>query len=394
MLNIHLEDDHLLMTPAGCILRGIVELNLDQPTKLRNITLRLTGHIRKQQTIPLGNGLNHYEHQVQNILQKSVSLLPNDKPIHTLPAKSYIRDFCFVVPPDVPESTRVGNDTYVVRYQIEAVAERPTVFLRNYNCKRTIHISREPESGAGGNGMIEDGVPQEEASHLDYEPFTLADQWHNRLDYMFTIPVRAVRQGEQIVLSGHMAALTPQVDIMHLSCQLVEYSVCRTIRDGRTNKPRNHSRVVQETGLLRRGFDQISLPITVPASPEKCQADCFNQNVKIRHRLKIFLHVMDPDYDDRVTEIRLSMPIKICPSFRPATHKGNDIPSYEDCTASMPYDPLLMAELLRHPPQSDLPSYAHVIAAATGPSCAIQAQHFTTGNALPNYDDIVPRQCL
>lgn len=103
---------------------------------------------------------------------------------------------------------------------------------------------------------------------------------------------------------------------------------------------------------------------------------------------------MDPDYDDRVTEIRLSMPIKICPSFRPATHRGNDIPSYEDCTASMPYDPLLMAELLRHPPQSDLPSYAHVIAAATGPSCAIQAQHCSTISALPNYEDIVPRQCL
>lgn len=51
MLNIHLEDEHLLMTPAGCILRGVVELNLDQPTKLRNITLRLTGQVRKQQTI-------------------------------------------------------------------------------------------------------------------------------------------------------------------------------------------------------------------------------------------------------------------------------------------------------------------------------------------------------
>lgn len=47
-LKIHVESDQLIMygTPAesaGCVLRGVLELNVTEPTKVKSISLRFSG---------------------------------------------------------------------------------------------------------------------------------------------------------------------------------------------------------------------------------------------------------------------------------------------------------------------------------------------------------------
>lgn len=53
ILRIHLETDQLVMygtaeSSAGCVLRGVVSLDLNQTTRVRGITLRFTGKVTKR----------------------------------------------------------------------------------------------------------------------------------------------------------------------------------------------------------------------------------------------------------------------------------------------------------------------------------------------------------
>lgn len=53
ILRIHLETDQLVMygsaeNSAGCVLRGVVSLDLNQTTRVRGITLRFVGKITKR----------------------------------------------------------------------------------------------------------------------------------------------------------------------------------------------------------------------------------------------------------------------------------------------------------------------------------------------------------
>ena len=56
LLKIDLENDQLVMygapaDAAGCVLRGVVSLNLAQPIKVKAITLHFAGNIIKRQSI-------------------------------------------------------------------------------------------------------------------------------------------------------------------------------------------------------------------------------------------------------------------------------------------------------------------------------------------------------
>ena len=56
LLRIDLETDQLVMygsktQSSGCVLRGVVSLNLPQPTKVKAITLKFSGNIIKRQAV-------------------------------------------------------------------------------------------------------------------------------------------------------------------------------------------------------------------------------------------------------------------------------------------------------------------------------------------------------
>ncbi|KAI9277120.1 hypothetical protein BDA99DRAFT_430220 [Phascolomyces articulosus] len=310
LLRIDLENDQLVMygsttDSTGCVLRGVVSLNLSQPTKVKAITLKFSGNIIKRQVV-----------------------------------RTHTFDFELPLPGHLPESTRVGN-IYIVQYTLKATVERPLLFHRNYTRRRTIHVSRRPEEEEAWR-MMPDFT-------LDQHPVAIADQWSDKLSYAFTAPSKTVPQGGQVQVSATIAALSDHIQIRYLSCYLKEYMSCRnpaTLFENndyhRPPKPRTHSRIIYYT-QVKNNFDDIQLTFPVPTSPDDCQIDCLNEQVKIRHRLKFALSVMNRD--GNVSELRVMMPIKVCP----ANEIQHDyLPAYDDQTSSIPYDPVAMIALLRN----------------------------------------------
>ncbi|KAI8144900.1 hypothetical protein BJV82DRAFT_556328 [Fennellomyces sp. T-0311] len=353
-LRIDLENDQLVMygsptDSTGCVLRGVVSLNLAQPIKVKAITLHFSGNIIKRQVVR--NGHERVYEDDHSITCHTWTFLPRRaQQVHMLGTGTHTYDFELPLPGHLPESTRVGN-IYVVQYRLKAVVERPTLFCRNYISRRTVHLARRPED--------------EQEYAPDQHPVAIADQWADKLNYTFTLPNKIVPQGGEIEVTAHMATLSDKVQIRHLSCYLKEYMSCR--EDRTRTKPKTHSRIIYYT-QVKNNFDDIRLTFPVPTSPDDCQIDCLNENVKIRHRLKFALSVVNPD--GNTSELRVMMPVKVCP----ANQVRHDLlPAYNDHVSSMPYDPVIMIALLRNRQSSchlslALPTYSAIAQQPTLPS--------------------------
>ncbi|KAI9494877.1 hypothetical protein BDB00DRAFT_816185 [Zychaea mexicana] len=348
LLRIDLENDQLVMygsttESSGCVLRGVVSLNLVQPTKVKTIALHFSGNIIKRQVVQLGNGHERVYEDDHNIICHTWTFLPRHnnnggaQQMHnTLGTGTHTYDFELPLPGHLPESTRVGN-IYVVQYTLKAVVERPAFFARNYICRRTIHVARRPEEEEAWS-MMPDYT-------LDQHPVAIADHWADKLSYAFTAPSKTVPQGGQVQVSATIATLSDKVQIRYLSCYLKEYMSCRSWdrESPPQSKPRTHSRIIHYT-QVKTNFEDINLTFPVPTSPDDCQTDCLNEQVKIRHRLKFALSVVNPDTGN-ISELRVMMPIKVCP---PHELQHDYLPAYDDHASSIPYDPVAMIALLRN----------------------------------------------
>lgn len=329
----------------------------------------------------LGNGQERVHEEANNILCRTLSFLPTPK---QLPASNYTYDFEFPLPGHLPESTRVGN-VYVVQYTLEAVVQRPMLFLKNYTACRAIHLSRRPEED---EMMLL--IPDDFYLTMDQHPVAVADQWINKVVYSFSIPSKSAQQGSQIEVSGHIHLRTDTLQIRYLACYFKEYMSCRQdTRTLRSNKPRTHSRLIHYA-QVKNSYDQFVIQIPIPVSPEDCQIDCLNDAVKIRHRLKFAISVMSQD--GHVSELRVMLPIKIVPGV-PAHH--DYLPAYDDQHSSLPYDPAVMAALLQqhHHQQQQQQQSSTTTATSrslTSRSCA-PSRELPPFPRLPSYDEILTR---
>ncbi|KAI9311661.1 hypothetical protein BX666DRAFT_1867566 [Dichotomocladium elegans] len=348
ILKVHLETDQVVMygnteQSTGCVLRGVVCLSISQATRVRAITLQLTGTMTKRYITR--NGQTRVYEDNHAFLQSSWSFLSPFVQTHILPPATYTYDFEVPIGGHLPESTRVGN-VYMVQYVLRAVVERPTLFLKNYVTQRIVHVARRPEEDEMLLLISDDSYL---ANMLD-QPAVVADQWNDQLDYSFTIPSKSVLQGSTVNITGHIRLLSNAVHVRYIACYLKEYMTCRTMQSDHHQKPKTHSRIIRYA-QIRHGYDQITISMPIPPSPEECQSDCLTEQVKIRHRLKFTISIINEE--GRIQDMRVVLPIKVLPA-RPAT--PDYLPSYEDRHNSLPYDPALMADLLRTP-RALLPSY-------------------------------------
>lgn len=318
----------------------------------------------------LGNGQERVHEEANSIISRTLSFLPTSK---QLPASNYTYDFEFPLPGHLPESTRVGN-VYVVQYTLEAVVQRPMLFLKNYTACRPIHISRRPEED---EMMLL--IPDDFYLTMDQHPVAVSDQWINKVVYDFSIPSKSAQQGSQIEVSGHIHLRTDTLQIRYLACYFKEYMSCRQdTRTLRSNKPRTHSRLIHYA-QVKNSYDQFVIQIPIPESPDDCQIDCLNDAVKIRHRLKFAISVMSQD--GHVSELRVMLPIKIVPGV-PAHY--DYLPAYNDQHSSLPYDPAVMAALLQHHQQQSTSR------SLVSRSC-VSSREMSPFPRLPSYDEILTR---
>ncbi|KAF7721321.1 hypothetical protein EC973_004865 [Apophysomyces ossiformis] len=338
-LKVHVENDQLVMygspsESAGCVLRGIVQLSLQEPTKVKSINLYFNGTMTITWTEPLGNGHERLFREVRNVINHTWALLPRQSKQYQLPAGEYPYEFEMALPGCLPESIHVAK-LYHVQYQLKAVVERST-FLPNHSVRRNIKLWRQI-------------LPFDSEFA---EPIVVSNQWAGKLDYEISVPTDTYTHGDQILVNIRATPLIRGVKIRYLSCTFKEYMTCRATNGWFSGRPRGQSRVLFHTSNAKFGCDRhsqnasssvmewsTSQVIPIPRSTDDIQCSVQNSAVRIRHKLKFVLSIENPD--GHISELRASLPITIC------AMSATRLPAYGETAQSLPYDPFLMMTLLR-----------------------------------------------
>lgn len=290
--------------------------------------------------------------------------------MHILGAGSYTYEFEMVLPGDLPESTYVPN-IYTVQYQLKATIERST-FLPNISNRKIIHVSRQ----------LLPFAPE------FLEPVSVANQWANKLDYEITLPSKIYTHGDQIPITVRITPLSDALRVRHLSCTLKEYMICRAGNHGFLNtRPRAHGRVLFSTRDDKFGrtnsndggnFVEWTKVQTIPlsSSPQELQCDLQNDSIRIKHKIKFVLSLINAD--GHVSELRAALPITIC------AVNNTGLPAYEETWRTLPYNPASMLALLHQQSAASttclLPSYNSIDHSPDERSTALP----------PTYDEILP----
>ncbi|KAI7881905.1 hypothetical protein K492DRAFT_161059 [Lichtheimia hyalospora FSU 10163] len=336
-LKIHVENDHLIMhgspnESAGCVLRGVLDVHVKEPIKVKSIHLRFSGRMVITWTEPIGNGHERLFHDDRTLINHTWEFLPKTDKLHTLEAGTFTYEFELPLPGDLPETTHVAS-FYLVQYRLKGTLERAR-FLPNNTVRRTIHVSRQllpltPEF---------------------LEAVSINNRWTNKLDYEISVPTKMHSLGDKIPVSIKVTPLTDQLRIRHLSCTFKEYMICRASSGWFGGHSRAQGRVVyfvrdDQFGRDNSNQDDESnivwnktLIVPVPSTNSQVQCDVQNDAVRIRHKLKFVISIENPD--GHVSELRAALPIQIC-----ALH-STGLPSYEETWRTLPYDPTMMVTLL------------------------------------------------
>lgn len=327
-----------------------------------NLTFELIG---------VSSGHDRLFREEKSVLNHKWTFLPKKSKLHVLKAGNYTYDFELALSGDLPESTYVAN-FYTVQYQLKATIERST-FSPNMTMRKCIHVSRQllpltPEF---------------------LEPVSISNQWADKLDYEITLPTKIYTHGDHIPISIRITPLTNSLRVRHLSCTLKEYMICRAhLSSSFLNvRPRAQGRVLFSSRDDRFGRSNHSAnsnhfvewaktqTIQLPTSPQALQCDVQNELIRIRHKIKFVLSLINAD--GHISELRASLPIVIC------AVNNTGLPAYEEAWRTLPYDPANMLALL-HPASSInnvLPSYNSIY--ANNNPCAS-----TENGAPPTYDDL------
>ncbi|CEP11136.1 hypothetical protein [Parasitella parasitica] len=374
-VKIHVESDNLIMygsavESAGCVLRGVMSLKLQEPIKVKSIVLELFGKMAVTWTEGLGNGHDRLFREEKSVLNHTWTFLPKEAKLHLMNPGDYTYDFELVLPGDLPESTYVPN-FYTVQYHLKATIERST-FMPNLNLRKIFHISRQLLP------LTPDFL----------EPVAISNQWSNKLDYEITLPSKIYTHGDQIPITIRITPLTNTLRVRHLSCTLKEYMICRAAGSAAgilNTRPRAHGRVLFSTrddkfGRTNNATSQADnfiewtkvQTIPLPTSVQDLQCDIQNEAIRIRHKIKFVLSLINAD--GHVSELRAALPITIC-----AINKTG-LPAYEEAWRSLPYDPAAFLALLYQSNNGNptLPSYNSIV-----DNCSLVA-----ANNPPTYDEI------
>ncbi|ORZ25712.1 hypothetical protein BCR42DRAFT_364117 [Absidia repens] len=344
VVNIDLENDHLIMhgnanESPGCVLRGVLNLHLKQPTKVKSIILTLTGTIQISWTQPLAHGHEQFFRAEKTVVSHQwIFLRPQYARSHQLSSGNHSYEFeCFMAG-DLPESIRVAQ-FYFCQYQLKATIQRPH-FLPKYACRRLVHVTRQQLhpaiSSFPGGAMM--------------EPVTITQRWVDQLDYRISLPSKLYHHGNVMPVTLRLQPLVPGLFVRQLTCTFKEYASCKPVNGWFGGRTRSHRKILY---YVRKGQSSITalsssdpwcihLAIPVPETLDDIQCDTYSDSVRVRHKLKFVISIANAGGSSLV-ELRAVLPVVI------QAKASALLPSYEQCHdgQSFPYDPALMVALLR-----------------------------------------------
>ncbi|KAI8083096.1 uncharacterized protein BX664DRAFT_339808 [Halteromyces radiatus] len=315
---------------AGKVLQGTVLLTLTETIKVKRLTLDFKGKMKVQWT----EGPQHTHKQERSIIQHEWILLPsqNNKRPHIVPAGQHSWDFTLTLPGDLPPTLQAEMGK--VCYQLTANLERSGGFLLHNTIQRKKPIR-----------VVRSVLPSEFELVQSLE---IHNTWSEKMIYDISLPSK---------LYAHNAIIPVSFTILPIANKLRVHAIMVTLKECCTyeanDKRKTDSRIIkinrQENPFSQAVVNHDGMPSTpwtrvldvqVPARSPMIFCDANSDMIRIRHKLKFVISIVNAD--GHFSELRATLPIVIMDSFGPtisaASAEALTLPTYDESWRSLPYD--------------------------------------------------------
>ncbi|KAI5958971.1 creD [Candida pseudojiufengensis] len=214
---------------------------------------------------------------------------------HVLVQGNYEIPFSAILPGNIPESIE-GLPGCSSIYRLEATIDRGK-FHSTMITKKHIRVVRT---------LTTDAVELSETIAVD-------NTWPKKVEYSLSCPTRALAIGSGTPISMMLVPLLKGLTLGDIKIQLVEfYSYVGNIPPMHSAERIIASKKVAKPKPNEYEFDKWELEtfMKIPASLSKCCQDVdLMQHVKVRHKLKFNIGLVNPD--GHVSELRASLPVQL-----------------------------------------------------------------------------------
>lgn len=272
-------------------------------------------------------GIGHHQHyhkKEKELIEHKWQFIPIIDQAHkkafTLGAGEHKWDFELLLPGDLPQSLEAEGGQVV--YRLKAVVER-TAFLQNIVKKKELQIIRCM-------------LPTE----FDLiQTLEIHNTWAEKMMYDIVLPSKVYARGQLIPITFHITPIAPKLHIRTLTVTLKEYCTYTANDCSKTD-----TRIVK----LQRDEDPFSVPLNdafnptswtkvisldiPPMSSQRAFCDADNEMIRIRHKLKFVICLVNAD--GHLSELRCSVPVIIISSISEQT-EINNLPAYEQAWRSV-----------------------------------------------------------
>ncbi|RJE19350.1 hypothetical protein PHISCL_08322 [Aspergillus sclerotialis] len=312
--DIRLNDSYIVFRgteeeAASAHLKGTLVLCLTEPISIKYLKLRLTGMSRVCATswhYPSSSNAGGRRAWKESVFyEKSWKFRDAGKgKTEILPADNYEFPFDVVLDGSLPESVEGLAETWVT-YRFKAEIGRK--YAKDIVVRKPLRIIRTLSAGAL------------ELSHA----MSVDNVWPNKVEYSISTPLKAVIFGTSIRVDFRLIPLLKGLRIGKINSQLVEshdltlnpedpeplrscYKITRTIINDERELPNDgEPEIIDETAEGHQFTHYLDMPKTLT----KCLQDTDTRGIKVRHKLKFQVQLLNPD--GHISELRATLPVSV-----------------------------------------------------------------------------------
>lgn len=241
----------------------------------------------------------------------------SQKKAFTLGAGEHKWDFELMLPGDLPQTLEAEGGQVV--YRLKAMVER-TAFLQNIIKKKVVRVVRCM-------------LPTEFELIQTVE---IHNTWAQKMMYDILLPSKVYARGHLIPVTFHITPIASKLRVRTLTATLKEYCTytandssktdTRIVKIQRDEDPFPNAPVrTEDSSDPVTWTKEIKLDIP-PMSSQQAFCDADNEMIRIRHKLKFVICLVNAD--GHLSELRCSVPVIIISSISAQTEL-NSLPAYE-----------------------------------------------------------------
>ncbi|KAL1921490.1 uncharacterized protein VTP21DRAFT_11206 [Calcarisporiella thermophila] len=305
---------------AGALLRGKLVMVLDEPMKVKSVTLQCNGKMKVE-----WKEAKDKSHQVYLLFREEKTVLEHEwvflEPhrYHNLAKGKYSWDFELRIPGSIPETVETNRGANVW-YRLKAVVERPSLFS-NLVAKLPLRVVRVPVIGSN-----------ELTQSILYE-----NQWKDKVAYEIDLPLNTYELGGKIPITLRLTMLCQELRVKNIACTLTERITMRAQNNSHTVELVLRVVEVDPSRFLQisscKSWEQ-TLEVNIPTASKYAHYDCTISLIRIRHELNFFITLQNKD--KLCSQICVSLPISI---IARTEELCGELPSYDESFGTLPYYP-------------------------------------------------------